>query len=535
MSVKSDLPPCISPTDTRSWHYLQKLASQYDHETIASLFEKDPKRCEKYTIDFNGIILDFSRQRINDEILDKLLDLMGELDFEKWRDAMFSGKKVNLTENRPALHTALRAQKGDNTAPDNPSVLQKNEDVLRRMADFVHNIQESSQITDIVNIGIGGSYLGPQMAVKALAPYHRKRLKCHFLSNIDGHDISCLLRKLNPQSTLFIIASKSFNTEETLINAQSALKWFLSSRPESDIKEHFIALTANHSEAQAFGLPDENIFPFEKWVGGRFSLWSSIGLPVALTTSFECFKDLLEGARAMDAHFKRAPLRENLPVLLALSGLWNHSFLKMPGLAILPYDQRLDRLPAYLQQLEMESNGKAVDRNNQNIEYPTAPIIFGEPGTNGQHAFYQLMHQGTVSIASEMIAVRKPHHSYPDHHKRLISHLLAQASALAFGENARETRQEVKSDNKSEFKNCPGNRPSTLIVLDELTPYHLGQLLALYEHKVFTEGILRNINSFDQWGVELGKKIAKNIYMSLSNPNTPDLDPACVASLRHFK
>ncbi len=477
--------------NTVTWHSLKSHAEKIRYASIASFLANEQERQEHFCICDNRLTLDATYALADQRTLDLLLQLARDTRLEEMRDKMFSGEAINITENRAVLHTALRAK--------NPRPKVKKS--LEAMCKFTQKIHNEDKIKTIVNIGIGGSDLGPRMVYHALKDTHKK-LDVHYVANIDGHDLHSVLQHCKAEETLFIIASKTFTTIETLTNAQTAKNWFVKEAGKDKIAEHFVALSTNFEEAKTFGIAEDHIFPFEDWVGGRFSLWSSIGLSLCLGLGFDIFEELLSGARSMDEHFSNAPLEQNMPVLMGLLGFWYRTFLDMPALACLPYDQRLELLPAWLQQLDMESNGKAVSRDGNTIPYPTGPIIFGQPGTNGQHAFYQHLHQSSTITPCEFIGIETPGHPYKDQHKILLANLKAQAQALMEGKTAPDGQP---------YRGFSGNRPSLTLILPSLSPYHLGQLLALYEHKVFVQGILWDINSFDQWGVELGKALAKEI------------------------
>lgn len=485
------------------WATLQKHRAEHPVD-IAQEFETNPARFDEFHLSLDGLLLDYSKQDITAETKTLLLDLARACDIEKQRDAMFSGEPVNITENRPALHTDLRK-------PENG----QSEDIkasLHKMRDFQKKIWDSD-ITDIVNIGIGGSDIGPYMVCEALRPFSNRAIKTHFVSNMDATHLNETLRELSPETTLFIVCSKSFTTDETLTNAQSAMAW--SGKPEN-----FVAVTGKSDAAMDFGIDADNIFPMWDWVGGRFSLWGTIGLSICLSIGFEKFQELLRGAHVMDMHFQTAALDENMPVLMGLLGVWHRNFCDRSALVVLPYDQNLHLLPVYLQQVEMESNGKSTDVNGNRIDYPTAPVVFGQAGTNGQHAFHQLLHQGTDIIPCDFIVPVQTQNPLGAHHEKLQANALGQAQALMQGQK-----------NSNPHQNFEGNRPSTTILIDAVDPYHLGMLLALYEHKVFVEGVIWNINSFDQWGVELGKILARSIFDG--TPQNPD--PSTTALLRHIQ
>ncbi len=512
--------PAINPTTTRSWAELQVLAKESSF-TIQNLFEHDPNRVNKFSFDFESTYFDFSKNSVSDDILNALFNLAHECELPQAIDALFSGEKINQTENRAVLHTELRKL----SESTQYSKLVANElEKMKKASDRLNSGQwkgySGKQITDIVNIGIGGSDLGPKMVTNALRPYWGS-IKPHFISNVDAQQLVEELDELNPETTLFIIASKTFTTQETMTNAESAKAWFLSEGgSETDIAKHFVAVSTNKDAVNAFGIDSENMFEFWDWVGGRYSLWSSIGLITACTIGYPNFEQLLLGAEEMDIHFRNSAFEKNIPVIAALIGIWYNNFLRYESLAILPYDHRLRHLPSYLQQADMESNGKSVDRLGKNVTYQTGPIIWGEPGTNGQHAFYQLIHQGTKIIPCEFLMVANPAHPYQDHHDKLLSNFLAQPEALLKGKSKEEVESELKESNGLNlnivpFKIFEGNRPSTSILVDNLTPFNLGSLIAFYEHKIFTQGIVWNIFSFDQWGVELGKQLAKPILSDI--------------------
>lgn len=456
-----------------------------------------------HTISDQGILLDYSKNAVTKETIDKLINLAKACDLESWRTKMFSGEKINNTENRAVLHTALRAPKDAHFTVDGENVMPFVHDTLQRMKDLSEKIREEGQITDVVNIGVGGSDLGAHMVCKALK-HLADGPKAHFVSNIDGAHINQKLETLNPKTTLFLIASKSFTTQETISNAHAARKWFLESCSEDEIKNHFIALSCNTKEVMEFGISEENMLPFKDWVGGRHSLWSPIGLIICIHLGFHRFQELLNGAHAMDQHFQETPLDKNIPVILALIGVWHRNFWNAESMAILPYAQNLNRFPAFLQQLDMESNGKSVTHDGSKLDYNTGPIVFGQAGVNGQHAFYQLIHQGTSLIPSDFILFKEPYNGCKNAHHKLLANGLAQADALMNG----QTLEEANNDPHRVFE---GNIPSNTLVFDALTPFTLGQLIAIYEHKIFVQGVIWDLNSYDQPGVELGKTLANDI------------------------
>lgn len=527
--------PNVNPTETQAWRQLELHLMELQAVHMRELFAADHKRFEKFSLQFEDLLVDFSKNRINAETLKLLLRLADETGLREGIDAMFSGKKINRTENRAVLHVALRNRSGNPMLIDGTDMMPEVNRVLQQMKDFVDRLRNGSwtgytgkTITDVVNIGIGGSDLGPCMVTEALKPY-ASRICTHFVSNVDGTHISETLRKLNPETTLFIVASKTFTTQETMTNARTARQWFLQQGTEADIASHFVAVSTNREAVTGFGIAAENMFEFWDWVGGRFSLWSAIGLPIACAIGYENFEQLLEGAHAMDNHFKNTPFESNIPVLLALISIWNTNFLGATSEAILPYDQYLARFPAYLQQAFMESNGKSVDRNGQPVDYLTCPVIWGEPGTNGQHAFYQLIHQGTHLIPCDFLMPAKSHNPVGNHHQILAANCFAQSEALMKGKTYEEVEEELRAAGFNEeqikfsapYRVFAGNKPSNTILFKELNPRTLGSLIAMYEHKIFVQGFIWNIFSFDQWGVELGKVLAGKIL-----PELADHEPA---------
>jgi glucose-6-phosphate isomerase len=506
------------------------------HWDLRQLFAEDPMRFSSLSMEAAGLFLDYSKNKITGKTLALLCTLARERGVEQQRDAMFAGEKINRTEHRAVLHTALRAPRGNRLLLDGHDLNQDVHAVLDRIAIFSEQVRSGTwvghsgkAITDIVNIGIGGSDLGPKMVCQALRSYTHPRLTMHFVSNIDGHDLGALLPKLNPETTLFIIASKTFTTWETMMNAHSARDWLLRHGSEENLAKHFVAVSTNIDAVKAFGIAPENMFPFWDWVGGRYSIWSAIGLSVVLAIGFERFKEFLAGAYAMDQHFRSAPLDQNMPVLLALIGVWYRNFFNTTSTSIAPYHQDLKYFPAYLQQLEMESNGKRVAFDGSPLHVATCPIIWGDVGTNGQHAYFQLLHQGTDITPVEFIAALKPAHDLPEHHAVLLANCFAQSEAFMTGKTAIEVHADLEKQGlaPNEIKTLaphkvfPGNRPSNTLLMDTLTPATLGVLIALYEHKTFVQGIVWGINSFDQWGVELGKVLAKNIHSELIGPPSP--------------
>ncbi len=500
----------MSLVDTPAWRALAAHAEAVRPLHLRELFAADPQRFENFSLHQDGLLLDFSKQRINGETLSLLHALAAAADLDGWKQKMLAGAAINHTEQRAVRHMALRADKDE--PPEVRAVLERMQDFCERVHDGSWRGFAGERITDVVNIGIGGSDLGPRMAARALSAQHLPDLTVHFIANVDGADIAPLLGRLNPRTTLFIVASKTFTTQETLANAYSARDWLLAAAGrKSAIANHFVALSTDLELTRQFGIPAANVFEFWDWVGGRFSLWSAIGLSLALAIGWRQFKQLLAGARAMDKHFIDAPATANLPLTLALLALWNTDFLGAPSMAILPYSQSLALLPAYLQQLEMESNGKQTDRDGQPVGVATCPVLWGEAGTNGQHSFYQLLHQGGRTIPCDFIALRDSDFPLSGHHIPLLANCLAQSAALAFGQTADEARTAGIPETLVPYKVFPGNQPSTTLLLPALDPYTLGQLIALYEHKVFCLGVLWNLNSFDQWGVELGKRLASKL------------------------
>lgn len=523
----------INPTQTAAWQALQKHFDEMKDVTIADLFAKDGDRFSKFSATFDDqMLVDYSKNRITEETLAKLQDLAKECDLAGAIKSMFSGEKINRTENRAVLHVALRNRSNTPILVDGKDVMPEVNAVLEKMKTFSEAIisgewkgYTGKAITDVVNIGIGGSDLGPYMVTEALRPY-KNHLNMHFVSNVDGTHIAEVLKKVNPETTLFLVASKTFTTQETMTNAHSARDWFLKAAgDEKHVAKHFAALSTNAKAVGEFGIDTANMFEFWDWVGGRYSLWSAIGLSIVLSIGFDNFVELLSGAHAMDKHFSTTPAEKNLPVLLALIGIWYNNFFGAETEAILPYDQYMHRFAAYFQQGNMESNGKYVDRNGNVVDYQTGPIIWGEPGTNGQHAFYQLIHQGTKMVPCDFIAPAITHNPLSDHHQKLLSNFFAQTEALAFGKSLEVVEQEYRDQGKDPatldyvvpFKVFEGNRPTNSILLREITPFSLGALIALYEHKIFTQGVILNIFTFDQWGVELGKQLANRILPELKD------------------
>ena len=543
----------INPTNTQAWKALETHQAQLAHTTIADLFKQEQNRFNDYSLTFeNQILVDFSKNKINQETLKLLHQLAKESALDEAINAMFTGEKINRTENRAVLHTALRNRSNTPVYVDGKDVMPEVNAVLAKMSAFCDRVisgewkgYTGKAITDVVNIGIGGSDLGPYMVTEALRPY-KNHLNMHFVSNVDGTHIAETLKKVNPETTLFLVASKTFTTQETMTNANSARDWLLAAaKDNSAVAKHFAALSTNGKAVAEFGIDTNNMFEFWDWVGGRYSLWSAIGLSIALSIGFDNFEALLSGAHEMDKHFRTAPLEKNIPATLALIGLWNTNFLGAQTEAILPYDQYLHRFAAYFQQGNMESNGKYVDRNGDVIcDYQTGPIIWGEPGTNGQHAFYQLIHQGTMLIPCDFIAPAQSHNPLGDHHSKLLSNFFAQTEALAFGKTKEEVEAEFVKAGKSldevkdivPFKVFTGNKPTNSILVQKITPFVLGALIAMYEHKIFAQGVIFNIFSFDQWGVELGKQLANRILPELADKeNVSSHDSSTNGLINQFK
>ena len=520
-----------NPTSTEAWKMLSDATAKSIE--LKSLFGKDPQRFQKFSVRFNDILLDYSKNRIDEEILSSLFDLANQTNLSEAIEDMFVGKAINGTEGRSVLHTALRNRSNDPVYVEGKDVMPEVNEVLDKMKVFSEKVSNGEwkgytgkPIESLVNIGIGGSDLGPVMVTEALKPYQHSHIKTHFVSNVDGSHITEVLKQVNPETTLFFIASKTFTTQETMTNAHTARSWFLEhAENESEVAKHFIALSTNGKAVSEFGIDLDNMFEFWDWVGGRYSLWSAIGLTIACAVGFDNFRKLLEGAHDMDKHFRTESFDKNLPVLLALIGIWNTNFLGAASETILPYDQYMHRFPAYFQQGNMESNGKYTDREGNKVNYSTGPVIWGEPGTNGQHAFYQLIHQGTQLIPCDFIAPAQTHNPVSDHHAKLMSNFFAQTEALMNGKSLEEVKEEMKKEGKSPEtieKIAPhrvfeGNRPTNSILVKKINPSTLGALIAMYEHKIFVQGVIWNIFSFDQWGVELGKVLAKSILPELKS------------------
>ena len=522
--------PKINPTQTEAWKALNTHFAQNDFE-LRSLFQYNPERFNQFSVQRKEYLFDYSKNLIDAKTFELLQNLAEESKLKSAIDAMFSGEKINETEGRAVLHTALRdfsdqeiLVDGENIKPGIKRVLNQMKTFSEKIISGEHKGFSGKEITDVVNIGIGGSDLGPVMVCSALKHF-KTRLNVHFVSNVDGNHIAEVLKNLNPETTLFIIASKTFTTQETMTNADSAKAWFLKSGKQEEVAKHFVALSTNTNAVKIFGIAEENIFEFWDWVGGRYSLWSAIGLSIVLSVGYENFEQLLKGANESDIHFQTADFKENVPVIMGLMGIWYRNFFDAGTYAILPYSQYLDRFAAYLQQGDMESKGKCVDRDGNFVEYETGPIIWGEPGTNGQHAFYQLIHQGTELIPADFIAYVKSCNEVSDHQEKLMANFFAQTEALAFGKTEEEARAELVKSGTSEdeinrlinYKVFHGNTPTNSLLFNTLTPFSLGQLIAVYEHKIFVQGVIWNVFSFDQFGVELGKVLAGKILAELEN------------------
>lgn len=542
--------PKINPIQTKAWKALDQHFANHDFE-LRSLFQYNPNRFNEFSVQTDSYLFDFSKNLIDSKTLDLLLDLAEEVKLKEAIEKMFSGDKINETEGRAVLHTALRDFSNKEILVDGQNIKPAIKKVLDHMKSFsesvisgVHKGFTGKEITDVVNVGIGGSDLGPVMVCSALKHF-KTRLNVHFVSNVDGNHLAEVVKNLNPETTLFIIASKTFTTQETMTNANSAKKWFLKSgATNEDVAKHFVALSTNIEAVKKFGIAEANIFEFWDWVGGRYSLWSAIGLSIVLSVGYENFEQLLRGAYDTDTHFQTKDFRDNIPVLMGLLGIWYRNFYAAGTYAILPYSQYLDRFAAYLQQCDMESNGKSVDRNGQFVEYETGPIIWGEPGTNGQHAFYQLIHQGTELIPADFIAYAKSPNDVGEHQDILLANYFAQTEALAFGKTEDEVFAELKSSGKTEeeiekllnYKIFSGNTPTNSFLFKELTPFSLGQLIALYEHKIFVQGVIWNIFSFDQFGVELGKVLAGKILPELeADGNIETHDSSTNGLINYYK
>jgi len=538
-------------TDSVEWKALIKHFKSMSHVHMRDLFNENPDRFEQYSVTLNDILLDYSKNRVTDETFKLLMDLARFAQIEKCRDRMFGGENINLTEFRPALHVALRNRSNKPVMVDGEDVMPKVNAVLAKMRNFSENVRSGQfrgyngrRIRSIVNIGIGGSDLGPHVVCEAMKPFAQRDLKVHFVSNADATHLLETLKLVEPETTLFVISSKSFSTQETMLNAHSARRWFVNTvGNEAAIAKHFVAVSTNLEATTKFGIDSENVFEFWDWVGGRYSLWSAIGLPIALYIGMDHFEAMLQGAHEMDQHFETAPLEQNMPVILAMLGIWYNNFFDAQSHAIMPYSQYLERLPAYLQQLDMESNGKTIDRQNQRVNYLTGPIIWGQSGTNGQHAFFQLLHQGTKPVPADFLIPALSQNPLGLHHRVLFSNCLAQTKALMLGKKYTEALEEMQAagssteeiDEAIEHKVFEGNKPTNTIIFERLDPKTLGSIMAMYEHKVFVQGIVWNINSFDQWGVEYGKVLAGEIQQDLAQPGDVDSHDSSTNGLINYR
>ncbi len=539
-------------TESTAWQALQEHQQEMAHIHMRDLFAQDPERFNKFSLRFEDLLLDYSKNRITEKTMKLLRDLAEQADLTGWAGRMLTGEKINLTEERAVLHIALRNRSNRPIVVDGQDVMPEVNAVLDHMRVFSNAVRSGEwtgytgkRITDVVNIGIGGSDLGPVMVTEALKPYGQDGLHVHFVSNIDGTHMVETIKPLSPETTLFIVASKTFTTQETRTNAQTAKDWFLqAAKDEAHVAKHFVALSTNAEEVSAFGIDTNNMFGFWDWVGGRYSLWSAIGLPIATYIGFDNFEEMLTGGHEMDEHFRTAPLEANLPATLGLLGIWYNNFFGAQTQAILPYDQYMHRFSAYFQQGDMESNGKTINRNGERVDVSTGPILWGEPGTNGQHAFYQLIHQGTKLIPCDFIAPIQTHNPVGHHHAILLSNFFAQTEALMQGKLEAEVRHELSDAGMSgkaledlvPHKLFEGNKPTNSIMVTQITPRTLGRLIALYEHKIFTQGVIWNINSFDQWGVELGKQLASAILPELDGPgDVTNHDSSTNGLINHYK
>lgn len=535
-----------------SWQKLRQSVPRVEQQHLKTMFDNDTQRFDKFSRQIAGVLFDFSKQRIDDQTFSELMQLADECDVAGWREKMFSGQKINITENRAVLHTALRNRANTPVYVDGVNVTEQVNAELEKLKAFSQRVRSGEwvgytgkAVKNVVAIGVGGSNLGPQMVTDALAAYADDTLNVHYVSNVDGVQIASVLKGLDAETTLFVVSSKTFTTSETMTNAKTAVEWFLeSANDKSAIAKHFVAVSTNLDKTRAFGISDENVFTMWDWVGGRFSLWSAIGLPIALYLGFDVFVEVLEGAFEVDEHFKSASNQDNIPLLMALLSVWNTSFLGYQAQAILPYDQALHMLPAYLQQGEMESNGKHVTFTGEQVDYTTVPIIWGMTGINGQHAFYQCLHQGNVIVPADFIASIEPQQQVGKHHEILLSNFFAQTEAMMAGVNAEQVRTDLAAKGKSEseiddlipHKIHKGNRPTSSFILDKIDAKAVGRLIALYEHKIFCQGIILNVCSFDQWGVELGKGLASNIEAELTQEGiTHPHDSSTAGLMAYYK
>ncbi|MGG7033904.1 MAG: glucose-6-phosphate isomerase [Flavobacterium sp.] len=543
MALKS-----INPTTTGSWQELKKHFASMQNVVMQDMFAEDATRAEKFQLGWNEFLFDYSKNKINSETIDLLLKLAEEIELKDAISKYFEGDCINETENRAVLHTTLRTKNTDPVFVDGKNILPEIEEAKKLISTFTNDIVlgnrtgfTGKKITDVVNIGIGGSDLGPAMVVEALQ-FYKNHITTHFVSNVDGDHVQSVLQKLNPETTLFIIVSKTFVSQETLTNSETIKKWFLQSATQNDICKHFVAVTTNSEKAIQFGIDKTNIFPMWDWVGGRFSLWSPVGLSISLSIGFDNFEKLLKGAYEMDEHFRTSDFDKNIPVILALLSVWYNNFFGSESEALIPYAQSLQKLAPYLQQGIMESNGKSTDRNGNPVNYQTGTIIWGEPGTNSQHAFFQLIHQGTKLIPVDFIGFVEPLNGDIEHHDILMANFFAQTEALLKGKTSEKVMNEFKeksfADDKAEkllpFKIFPGNKPTNTILIQKLTPENLGALIAMYEHKIFVQGVIWNIFSYDQWGVELGKELASTILSEIKSENPANHDSSTNSLLKYF-
>jgi glucose-6-phosphate isomerase len=541
--------PKINPTKTKAWSKLALHFKETKELHLKELFKEDASRAQRFSIEWKDFYIDFSKNRITNQTQSLLGELAEELKLKEAIDAYFEGAEINQTEGRAVLHTALRAKKEDKILVDGINVVPEVYEVKEKIKTFSEAIISGEKkgytgkpFTDVVNIGIGGSDLGPAMVTEALK-FYKNHLNVHFVSNVDGDHANEILKGLNPETTLFVVVSKTFTTQETLSNATTIKEWFLKYAKQEDVAAHFAAVSTNQEKIAEFGISSDNVFPMWDWVGGRFSLWSAVGLSIALAVGFDNFNELLKGANEMDVHFKETPVEENIPVVLAMLSIWYNNFYGAETEAIIPYTQYLHRFSAYLQQGIMESNGKSVDREGKKVFYQTGTIIWGEPGTNSQHAFFQLIHQGTKLIPTDFIGYKKSLHGNTDHHNKLMANFFAQTEALMNGKTFFEVETELESSGLSKeeisklapFKVFEGNKPTNTILIDKLTPSSLGALIAMYEHKIFVQGIVWNIFSYDQWGVELGKQLAKNTLKDIQNSDISNHDSSTMTLLQKFK
>ncbi|MBI6116389.1 glucose-6-phosphate isomerase [Salegentibacter maritimus] len=538
----------INPTQTTAWKKLEKHFSQVEQLKLKELFEKDSERASEFSIAWEDFYLDYSKNRITAETRDLLLELAEDCDLTAAINSYFGGDAINRTENRAVLHTALRAPADVNIEVDNQNVVPEVQEVKRKISNFSEKIISGEKkgytgkaFTDIVNIGIGGSDLGPVMVTESLKYYHN-HLKVHYVSNVDGDHVYETIKNLNPETTLFLVVSKTFTTQETLSNATTIRNWFRKTAPKDAVSKHFVAVSTNLKKVEEFGIAIENVFPMWDWVGGRFSLWSAVGLSISLAVGYNNFEALLKGAHKMDEHFRTSDFKENIPVQLALLSIWYNNFYRAESEAVIPYTQYLNRLPAYLQQAIMESNGKSVDRNGKKVDYQTGTLIWGEPGTNSQHAFFQLIHQGTKLIPADFIGFKESLHQDNDHHNKLMANFFAQTEALLQGKSKEEVKKELEAQGLSTdeieqlvpFKEFEGNKPTNTLLIDKLTPESLGKIIAMYEHKIFVQGVIWNIYSYDQWGVELGKQLASKILAEIEDKSVKNHDSSTKKLLEVF-